>query len=145
MTKPTSLYVYSSEIGILVNFEKIVCLMCTHTIFSKNIFWYHRNIFGALYACAHAARDFFYSLKKFFFSKFWKIAKISSNFRIFFFSKFHILCLLYVNHAKFFCHVYIGLKYLKINFREICITKWDYILKFWKKSKNCQFWENMIF
>ena len=44
---------------------EIVCLLCAHTIFSKNIFWCHTNNFAILYSRAQCcARFFFCSPKK---------------------------------------------------------------------------------
>ena len=63
---------------IRTKMRNFVCLMCTHPILSKNIFWHHGSYFGAAYARAHAARDFVIRQKKKYckndpnFIKFWK-------------------------------------------------------------------------
>ena len=84
-------------------FEKNMCLLCAHLIFSKNIFWHHKKFFGASYARAHPARDFPSCLK---IANIRKKCKILVNFEKLFFQNF-IFCALctQIIHQIIFKHV----------------------------------------
>ena len=116
---------------IRTKMRNFVCLMCTHPIFSKNIFWHHRSYFGAAYARAHAARDFLIRQKKKILQKWPKFHQILKKM---FFSKFRILCLMYVNHTKIYFEIYSTPKLLQKCFYQICNCAEDYILIFSKKK-----------
>ena len=85
--------------SIYLKYWKIVCLLCTYTIFYVSMFWHHKNNFWAFgrvcnLTAGHVCSKKTNIQKKQIFKKNQK----NSKFLIFVFLKFDFACLMHANH-----------------------------------------------